>query len=71
MTNTILHASTVRWLALLPVVVALIWVAKSALWPNRNERLAWYDLLLRVLGAIAGSVVLLLGVAVNLGWIGR
>ncbi len=69
MTN-LFHASFARWLVLLPPVLALLWLARSAVW-SRNERLPWYHLVLRVLGAVAGSVVLLLGVAVNLGWFGR
>ncbi len=69
MTN-LFHASFVRWLVLLPPILALLWLARSAV-RSTHERLPWYHLFLRVLGAVAGSVVLLLGVAVNLGWFGR
>ncbi|MFB3813754.1 MAG: hypothetical protein ACE14L_06540 [Terriglobales bacterium] len=59
-----------RWVALLPAGLALLWVARSAVWPAKHERLAWYDHVLRVAGAVTATVIVLIGVAVNLGWVG-
>ncbi len=70
MSSMIFGVEWMRWLVPLPALLALLWVAKSAIWPAKNERLAWYDHLLRITGAVAATVIVLLAVAVNLGWMG-